>query len=223
MKGMLLGAGLGAGVNMLRGKDPLQGAMMGGALGGIGSGLSTMGAAGASGAASGAGAGYLQGAPHLVSGATLSNPFSTGVASEMAMGGKFTPNILTGGGNAVSNSGLLSNMMSGNTPLDKMISTGFEKGMGLLNEHTGLTQQDVGKMALGQGISALSPEKQQAINHQVGQIKEANYPVAQAPAGNLNVLGPQEAETIGLGTDPELIQKTLYEDPRYRTQRRIGQ
>lgn len=216
---MLLGAGLGAGVNMLRGKDPLQGAMMGGALGGIGSGLSTMGAAGAG----GAGAGYLQGSPHLVSGATLSNPFSTGVASEVAMGGKFTPNILTGGGNAVSNSGLLTNMASGNTPLDKMISTGFEKGMGLLNEHTGITQQDVGRMALGQGIGALTPEKQQAINHQVGQIKEANYPVAQAPAGNLNVLGPKEAETIGLGTDPELIQETLYEDPRYRKQRRIGQ
>lgn len=190
MKGALLGAGLGAGFNMMRGKDPLQGAMLGGLGGGLASGASGYLASGATGPMAKAGASMMM------------NP----VASPSLAGG-----------------GLLSNMMAGNTPLDKMISTGFEKGMGLLNDSTGLTKQDLGQIALGQGISALTPEKQQAINHQVGQIKEANYPVAQAPAGNLNVLGPQEAETVGLGTDPELIQKTLYEDPRYRRQRRIGQ
>lgn len=190
MKGALLGAGLGAGFNMMRGKDPLQGAMLGGLGGGLASGAS----------------GYL------ASGAT--GPMAKAGAS-MMMNPVASPSLASGG--------LLSNMMAGNTPLDKMISTGFEKGMGLLNDSTGLTKQDLGQMALGQGIGALTPEKQQAIQHQVGQMKEANYPVNQAPAGNLNVLGPQEAETVGLGTDPELIQKTLYEDPRYRRQRRIGQ
>ena len=90
MKAALLGAGLGAGFNMMRGKDPLQGAMLGGLGGGLASGASGYLASGATGPMAKAGASMMM------------NP----VASPSLAGG-----------------GLLSNMMAGNTPLDKMVST----------------------------------------------------------------------------------------------------
>ena len=241
MKGVLLGAGLGAGLGLMTGKDPLKYGMYGGLAGGLGSGLSTLGTAGATGGATTA----LQGSPHLVSGATFANPFSTGVASTLPEIGSFTPEILTNSTGATSG-GLLSNFgdkvsnfFTSESPLDKAIGEGFDKvsgmydkGLGILEDETGITSKDLNTLALTQGVDmATEPNPDNQIEHAQIQGKEANYPVNPEPFGNLNVLGPQEATTFGLGTDPKIIQGALYENPDHnlnsredliRKRRRIG-
>jgi len=192
MKGVLMGAGLGAGINMLRGKDPLQGAMMGGIGGGLASGFS----------------GALANAGATTAGGTMAGEGASMMMNE-AVRNAGTPAL----------GGIL-----GNSPLDDAISNIGSKGLGLLEEHTGITNKDLNTMALTTGIDmATEGNPDNTIRHESIQNVKADYPVEQAPSGNLNVLGPQEAETFGLGTDPEIIQKTLYEDPRYRVKRaRIG-
>lgn len=226
MKGVLLGAGLGAGYGLMTGKDPLKYGMYGGVAGGLGSGLSSLGGAGAT---AGATEGALAGSPHLASGSTFANPFSTGVASTLPEIGSFTPEILTNSTGATSGGFLsgvgdgVSNFFTSESPLDKAISNGFDtvneyydKGLDLIEDETGITSKDLNTLALSQGVNmATEPSPDNTIQHAQIQGKEANYPVNPEPFGNLNVLGPQEATTFGLGTDPKVIQGALYENPNH--------
>lgn len=192
MKGVLMGAGLGAGINMLRGKDPFQGAMMGGIGGGLASGFSSA----------------LANAGATTAGGTMAGEGASMMMNE-AVRNASTPTL----------GGIL-----GNSPLDDAISNIGTKGLGLLEEQTGITSKDLNTMALTQGIDiATEGNPDNTIRHEQIQNVTSQYPVEKAPSGNLNVLGPQEAETFGLGTDPKIIQNTLYEDPRFRVKRaRIG-
>jgi hypothetical protein len=134
---VLMGAGIGAGVNMLRGKDPLQGAVMGGAAGGA------FGAGGVGAGAGGAGAGgtvVSQGPAHL----------GTAVATNT---GAVAPHLVS----ETANSGLLSSL--GNA------SDVFKSGQGLLQDTFGISPEQQNMEMLKFGIDKMTPEQQQQIQH----------------------------------------------------------
>jgi hypothetical protein len=81
---MLIGAGIGAGGAMLSGNDPLQGAAVGGAMGGASAGF------GGAGVASGASAGAANGASHLaMTGAEQAAASGVGGGLSSQIGGGF--------------------------------------------------------------------------------------------------------------------------------------
>lgn len=162
MKSMLTGAGIGAGVNLLRGKDPLQGAVLGGAGGAIAGGIN--GGSLLSSGATGGGA-VAQGASHLGN-----------VATSQAV----TPSILQTGSN-VAGGGLFNNFGTGLKNLATTINdtTGMENkdwtmlGLSNLDKLTPEQQQAIQHANLppvqgnpnpaGGGVNSLDPVEAQAM------------------------------------------------------------
>ena len=137
---MLMGAGLGAGTAMLTGNDPLKGAAMGGVAGGIGGNAMT------------------------------TNPLSSGAGG---MGGAVMSNApahlaQTGAQQAASNfasqglMGQMGDMVSGVGDIASNAMDGF-------TDMTGMTGQDLGGMAVNEGVNALSQPPQNAPNFNVPQ------------------------------------------------------
>lgn len=83
----LIGAGIGGGVNLARGKDPLKGALIGGALGGAGGGLFGTG-------------GLLNGAAAAETAAIPSTIESAGLAFNQATGTHLAPEYYLGAGSS---------------------------------------------------------------------------------------------------------------------------
>ena len=137
---MLMGAGLGAGTAMLTGNDPLKGAAMGGVAGGIGGNAMTTNPL--SSGASGMGGAVMSNAPaHLAQ--TGAQQAASNFASQGLMGQM---------GDMVSGVGdIASNAMDGFTDM------------------TGMTGQDLGGMAVNEGVNALSQPPQNAPNFNVPQ------------------------------------------------------
>lgn len=137
MKAMLTGAGIGAGVNLIRGKDPLQGAVLGGAGGALAGGING-GSLLSSGAGATGGNAVAQGASHL--------------GANMATSQAVTPSILQTGSN-VTGGGLFDNF-----------GTGLKNLATSVNDTTGMENKDWTMLGLS-NIDRLTPEQQQAIAH----------------------------------------------------------
>ena len=197
LKPILIGAGIGAISSYAMGQDPLKGAALGGATAGFGSAMSPATTAvstmpshlaqtgleqAASNAALGGGGSSIFGSFNPIQDAIDIDP-STFTASEGSLG-----NMMGGGGQAQMqntggfleipsiNEGLLNtNTMSANT------QTGLEQaanndvglldnlGLGALEEYMP-TKRDVGSLALGMGVDALTPEQQERLRHQQAML-----------------------------------------------------
>ena len=197
LKPILIGAGIGAISSYAMGQDPLKGAALGGATAGFGSAMSPATTAAstmpshlaqtgleqaANNAALAGGGSSIFGSFNPIQDAIDIDP-STFTASEGSLG-----NMMGGGGQAQMqntggfleipsiNEGLLNtNTMSANT------QTGLEQaanndvglldnlGLGALEEYMP-TKRDVGSLALGMGVDALTPEQQERLRHQQAML-----------------------------------------------------
>lgn len=183
---MLTGAGIGAGVNLLRGKDPLQGAVLGGAGGAMAG-----GAFGGAGAGSTAGKVFSQGPAHLGN-----------VATSQA----FTPGILTQGANTAGG-GLLSGFGDKLSNLATTINdtTGMENkdwtmlGLSNIDKLTPEQQQQIQHANLPQ--LAGNPT---AIKGQVNTVGPIDQQIAKGGT-----------QTFGLGPQEEIEQRSMYQNPAW--------
>ena len=133
-EGVLLGAAMGGGTAALTGQDPLKGAALGGAMGGIGGAMSS--------APTAAGAGATTGAATAAANGSMVPLATQQAASGAALGG------VNSAATAAANGSM--------TPLSSQIGGGFQN-------ITGLTNRDMTKMALDQGVNAMQPEPEQQI------------------------------------------------------------
>ena len=145
---MLIGAGLGAGTSMLSGRDPLQGAAVGGAMGGATAGF------GGAGVASGAG-GATSGAATAAANGSMVPLASQQVASSAALGGVNSAGTAAANGSMVPSGG--QGMFGG---LGDTIGQGFD----YINDKTGMENRDWTQMGISQGLNAMQPDPQQQLN-----------------------------------------------------------
>ena len=153
--GILMGAGMGAATSMITGQDPLKGAAIGGAMGGIGGAMSSAPTTGAAASQQFAEAGFVN--PALQTGAAGGGAY-TGATSMMTNPGlteATSPSIFGAVGDTV--------------------SSGFDS----LKDATGLTNRDMTMMGVNQGLSAMQPTPQQQIQHAPVNISRPQVDLSQ--------------------------------------------
>ena len=179
---MLIGAGIGAGGAMLSGNDPLKGAAIGGATGGIGSQLTSNP--------------FTQEAlkSGVTSGVTSTVPshLTTEAVGSTVANGVTNPALTNGIGqssNAFTQFGRDASKMATNA-YDNVTDT-IGNGFDYINDKTGLEKKDLTMMAVGQGANLLQPTPQQPIQHApVGQgISKPNMDLTKSD-GLLSSLPP---------------------------------
>lgn len=220
---MLVGAGVGAVSSMARGDSPFKGALIGGALGGAGSalsgGLSAAGglgeAVGTSAVSMGPGADALlaeQLTQSTVNNALMSPadfaalPLDTTSAALPSM----AINPVEMGGMQANFAEYAKPMTKGfditSSPLNDFAKTGIE----FLDKNT----EDMGleSVVASEGLDAYkdSMEPQEIAPILPLDVKQSS--IVPEPPGFLNVLGPNEAETVAGISDPSLLNNQLYED-----------
>jgi len=183
---MLIGAGIGAGGAMLSGNDPLKGAAIGGATGGIGSQLTSNP--------------FTQEAlkSGVTSGVTSTVPshLTTEAVGSTVANGVTNPALTNGIGqssNAFTQFGRDASKMATNA-YDNVTDT-IGNGFDYINDKTGLEKKDLTMMAVGQGANLLQPTPQQPIQHApVGQgISKPNMDLTKSD-GLLSSLPPMTAK-----------------------------
>ena len=186
-EGILMGAALGGGSAMLTGQDPLKGAALGGAMGGVGGAMSSAPAAGGvSGATTAAANGSMV---PLASQQAASSAALTGAngATTAAANGSMTPTGSMFGG------------------FGDAIGQGFD----YINDKTGMENRDWTQMGLNQGMNALAqPEQQQQIQAApLGQgISRPQVDLSQS-GGSLLSSNPMTSGAGGQQLTPEQLQK----------------
>ena len=230
---MLVGAGVGAVSSMAMGKSPLKGALMGGALGGAGSALSGgLTAAGGLGEAVGtvgleaggsAAAGDLIGA-QLTQATVPSSLMSPEAFSALPMeaAGNVLPSMVT---NPVGQGGMAANFATYDNPM----STGFDMFNSPLNDYAkqgydyidkGLEDAGMKPLLASKALDSAIPEDQQPIMPTIlPETKQAQ--MIPQTEGLLNVLGPNEADTLGGNSDPSLLNNAMYADMNDRKLRQL--
>ena len=192
---MLIGAGVGAGTAMLSGNDPLKGAAIGGATGGIGSQLTSNP--------------FTQEA--LKSGVTSTVPShltSEAVGSTVVNG--VTNPALTNGIGKSSNSftqfgrdayeSVGQHVDGAFNSVTDTIGNGFD----YINDKTGLEKKDLTMMTVNQGANLLQPTPQQPIQHApVGQgISKPNMDLTKSDGllSSLPPMTPQDERVLTSAT-----------------------
>ena len=225
---MLVGAGVGAVSSMAMGKSPFKGALTGAALGGAGSAISGgMTAAGGLGEAVGAvGVDAAGGAASDLLSAQLtqatvpSSLMSPEAFSALPL--EATGNVLPSMFNPVGQGGMGMNFATYDNPM----STGFDMFNSPLNDYAkqGYDYFDdktegmgIGNIVADQAVDSLTEEPEQIRPIVQPEVKQAQI-IPQSP-GLLNVLGPNEADSLGGNTNPSLLNNALYaniEDEKLR-------
>lgn len=188
---MLIGAGVGAGTAMLSGNDPLKGAAIGGATGGIGSQLTSNP--------------FTQEA--LKSGVTSTVPShltSEAVGSTVANGvtNPALTNSIGQSSNALTQFGRDASKMATNA-YDNVTDT-IGNGFDYINDKTGLEKKDLTMMTVNQGANLLQPTPQQPIQHApVGQgISKPNMDLTKSDGllSSLPPMTPQDERVLTSAT-----------------------
>ena len=225
---MLVGAGVGAVSSMAMGKSPFKGALTGAALGGAGSAISGgMTAAGGLGEAVGTvGVDAAGGAASDLLSAQLTQ--ATVPSSLMspeafsALPTEATGNVFPSMFNPVGQGGMGMNFATYDNPM----STGFDMFNSPLNDYAkqGYDYFDdktegmgIGNIVADQAVDSLTEEPEQIRPIVQPEVKQAQI-IPQSP-GLLNVLGPNEADSLGGNTNPSLLNNALYaniEDEKLR-------
>ena len=225
---MLVGAGVGAVSSMAMGKSPFKGALTGAALGGAGSAISGgMTAAGGLGeavgtvgvdAAGGAASDLLS--AQLTQATVPSSLMSPEAFSALPL--EATGNVLPSMFNPVGQGGMGMNFATYDNPM----STGFDMFNSPLNDYAkqGYDYFDdktegmgIGNIVADQAVDSLTEEPEQIRPIVQPEVKQAQI-IPQSP-GLLNVLGPNEADSLGGNTNPSLLNNALYaniEDEKLR-------
>jgi hypothetical protein len=160
--GILVGAAMGGGGAALKGDDPLKGALIGGATGGVGGGL-----AGSFGGAAGAGGGFTGGGYGSVGPSGFSA--LSGSAAPAASGGMFSgmsmPSTITGLGKDI---GALNTFMNQN-PITSQI--GLQTASSLIQPDQPMQMAPAGQVQRGQiqpmdYMSLLNPQGQSVMRPQ---------------------------------------------------------
>ena len=156
---MLIGAGIGAGGAMLTGNDPLKGAAIGGATGGIGSQLTSnplTQEALKSGVTSTVNPALVTGTEAV--GSTVANntmnPALTNGLGESS-------NMLTQFGRDAS--GYMSDIGNNISDFGNSVGDTISEGFDYMNDKTGMENKDWTQMGLNQGMNAMQPDPQQQI------------------------------------------------------------
>ena len=194
---MLIGAGLGAGGAMLSGQDPLKGAAIGGATGGIGSQLTSNP--------------FTQEA--LKSGVTSTvNPAlvtGTEAVGSTVANGTMNPALTNGLGqssNAFTQFGRDASEMATNAydTVGDTVGQGFD----YLNDKTGMENSDWTQMAMNQGINSMQPDPQQLIEHvpMGAGISRPQVDLSQS-SGSLLSSNPLTSGAGGMGEVTGMTQK----------------
>ena len=200
---MLLGAALGGGSAMLTGQDPLKGAALGGAMGGVGGAMSSAPAAAGGGAAAGS-TSMMQ---------TLATPAATSGATA-AVGNTMNPALTNGLGqssNAFTQFGRDASSYMGD--IGSNIGDTIGQGFDYVNDKTGMENKDWTKMGLNQGMNAMQPDPQQQIQAApMGQgISRPQVDLSQS-AGSLLSSNPMTSGPGGMAMtqkDYELLKQGL--------------
>jgi len=188
---MLIGAGLGAGTAMLTGQDPLKGAAIGGATGGIGSQLTSNP--------------FAQEA--LTSGVTSTVPshLTTEAVSSTVANNTMNPALTNGLGqssNAFTQFGRDASKMATNA-YDNVSDT-LGQGFDYINDKTGLEKKDLTMMTVNQGANLLQPTPQEQIQHApVGQgISKPNMDLTKSDGllSSLPPMTPQDEQVLSSAT-----------------------
>ena len=156
-EGILMGAALGGGSAMLTGNDPLKGAALGGAMGGVGGAMSSAPAAAGGGAAAGS-TSMMQ---------TLATPAATSGATA-AVGNTMNPALTNGLGQSSNPFTQFSRDAYEN--VGQYVDGAFNgvtdtigQGFDYLNDKTGMENKDWTQMAMNQGINSMQPDPQQQL------------------------------------------------------------
>ena len=180
---MLIGAGVGAGTAMLSGNDPLKGAAIGGATGGIGSQL-TSNPFTQEALKSGVTSGVTSTVPSHLTTEAVGSTVANGVTNPALTNGLGqSSNAFTQfGRDAYENVGQhVDGAFNGVTDT---IGSGFD----YLNDKTGMENKDWTQMAMNQGINSMQPDPQQPIQSApMGQgISRPNVDLSQSSGSLLS-------------------------------------
>ena len=195
---MLLGAALGGGSAMLTGQDPLKGAALGGAMGGVGGAMSSAPAAAGGGAAAGS-TSMMQ---------TLATPAMTSGATA-AVGNTMNPALTNGLGqssNAFTQFGRDASSYMGD--IGSNIGDTIGQGFDYVNDKTGMENKDWTKMAMSQGMNSMQPDPQQQLQAAPmgAGISRPNVDLSQN-AGSLLSSNPMTSGAGGQQLTPEQLKQ----------------
>ena len=156
-EGILLGAALGGGTALATGQDPLKGAALGGAMGGVGGAMSSAPAAAGGGAAAGS-TSMMQ---------TLATPAATSGATA-AVGNTMNPALTNGLGQSSNPFTQFSRDAYKNVGQHvdgafNSVTDTIGQGFDYMNDKTGMENKDWTQMAMNQGINSMQPDPQQQL------------------------------------------------------------